>query len=319
MDKISSLFQLKDKRFKFALVILLLIAIPLTVFLVRQQQILKSRALGEGSTLDILVGSSVNPATTTSSSVSLKLTWNPGSVTPTPTLTTTPTPTLGGQPTSTPVPTSTAASPTPTSTGGRCPGEGGAPVCLEGVQNCVASLTCGVPCAGSKSVCYVTSQGQEARICCDQPSTLPTPTPTIVVSQPTGPFTGSISCTACQADIIADGVVDNTDILFLASPCKSAGNFNNLFSGYIDICKKMDINGNNAIEAEELNCAILQANQNGSCIENLPPPTSVPFPTSEPPTPIPTEAPCSYWQWWCQPEECNWWDWACLQLKNNPA
>lgn len=76
VDKIIALFR-KD-RFKVILVIFLLIAIPLTIFLVRQQQILKSRAAGEG-TLTV-VGSqggftAGSPPSTTNNLVTLQLTY----------------------------------------------------------------------------------------------------------------------------------------------------------------------------------------------------------------------------------------------------
>lgn len=120
LKKVDSISSLNKKQWvRIAVAALILIAIPLTIFLVHQQQILKSRALGEGSTLAVTgsaggFNGTVNPPTTTSPLVNLLLTYaNAGGVTPTPTPTTTPggpTATRApGQPTSTPSPTPTSS------------------------------------------------------------------------------------------------------------------------------------------------------------------------------------------------------------------
>ena len=113
---------IKSKNGIRVLVILfLLIAIPLTIYLVRQQQILKGKAAGEGSTL-VISGSAGDftpgsPPSTTSQFINLSLNFGPGGVIPTqPPVPTNPPPTTTtapGQPTSTPVPTQTPATPTP--------------------------------------------------------------------------------------------------------------------------------------------------------------------------------------------------------------
>ncbi|OGE14033.1 hypothetical protein A3F00_02740 [Candidatus Daviesbacteria bacterium RIFCSPHIGHO2_12_FULL_37_11] len=125
MDFLSTLNNKRRAR-GILIVIFLLIAIPLTIFLVRQQQIFKGRALGEGSTLEAFAASGAplpdsnnnGIPETQSQNILLKLTWNPGAAQPTltPSPTRTPTPT-----TSAPTATTAPGQPTPTTTtGGSC-------------------------------------------------------------------------------------------------------------------------------------------------------------------------------------------------------
>lgn len=97
---------LKERRNLVTILVLavLVVAIPLTIYLVRQQQILRSKAFGSPPIEFFGTGvTSGNPPTTTSQNVQLKLTYGLVS-TPSPTPTPTPTPPITSTPTPTPVP-----------------------------------------------------------------------------------------------------------------------------------------------------------------------------------------------------------------------
>lgn len=104
MDNLRNI--LKERRNLVAILVLavLVVAIPLTIYLVRQQQILRSKAFGSPPIEFFGTGvTSGNPPTTTSQNVQLKLTYGLVS-TPSPTPTPTPTPPITSTPTPTPVP-----------------------------------------------------------------------------------------------------------------------------------------------------------------------------------------------------------------------
>lgn len=171
MERINLLFKSKNQVLAIIGLVILLIAIPLTMYLIRHPQIFKGRAAGRPPLEFFGAGvTDGTPPTTTSQNVNLKLTYGTGSA-PSPSPSPTPTPT-----------------PTPTAT----PPPGSAP-CTGGIQcdsQCVSGgqASCG-PNSGLK-VCHYTSgssncyqvnapsQSCQLRPCVVASTPTPTPTPT---------------------------------------------------------------------------------------------------------------------------------------------
>lgn len=168
------LFRLPKKQILLLFSLLfLLIAIPLTLFLVKKTQIFKPKALGEASTLVVLDGSGnqLSPDSSgvynpTGTSVKFKLNYNAGSV-------------------STPVPGSTTS-----------PGGGGTVTtrtCTTTPANCNAGcVISGGNCGTGTQSCYLTGPAP----CTQVPGTKPC---TVACSTAPPPAPKKSSGTACSA------------------------------------------------------------------------------------------------------------------------
>lgn len=199
MDLLSTLNNKRHIR-GILIFIFLLIAIPLTIYLVYQQQIFKSKALGEGSTLQAYAANFAalpdnNPQDgipeTQTQIIGLKLTWNPGAAQLSPTRTPTPT-------SSAPTATSVPGQPTLTPVLGRCPNESDVPTCGSGLT-CVSISSCNIGCnVSGQTLCY---NGQNRQCCSGTAQPTITSAPGVPTAIPGGRCANETSVPTCGSGL----------------------------------------------------------------------------------------------------------------------
>jgi len=250
--------NLKNKKnlINILILLILVVALPLIIYLVRQQQDLRGKALGSppiefmgpaGSLVTLpggKIGLKVTPGQ--AATVELRLTSPfgvPGSGSNQPTNTAQPT----SQPTSVqPTTVQLTQAPTPTSSQQPSP--------TTTSSNPLSPTAVPVPTQVPSGTCFPYAQQfcEALNQCLFIWETCPPPTPS-----PTSP----LSCSACTADLNSDGSVNSTDS-DMANFCLT----NYPTSPYTrSICAKLDLNTDNRIDQTEVSC--VQSKLGQTCIQ----------------------------------------------------